>query len=149
EAQLTLEENSALNKLQTTLQSKIKELESALYDSNQNEFWESQVAELEKRLREVSGDKHDETKKNHELERQAKNLAIQLANQEQMTKKYHEDNFSISQKLNAMSNELQVLRNDEAEARLVAKKAERDAQDWKEHSLKVEKELLEWKDRFD
>lgn len=142
------EENQALGKFNQQLKDKVSELEQKL-NENDDDIWLERINKLEKRLQSESDEKHEASKVTKSLERTVDELKDQVDKQAKQLSKHSAERESYELKISELLNTINKWQNTDSSTRLSLKRAEREMRHLQENNLELEKEIEEWKDRFD
>lgn len=145
-----LSEKSNLSKEIKELHLKVVDLEAQVlgFRNNGSQFLSEKISELETQLLEQTEKFNSESKNSRNTDRTVKELHNQLVLKEKLTTKLQEDLSKNETKIRALQEEIEKLQSVESTQRLASRRAEREARDLKETTLRLEKELEEWKNRY-
>ncbi|CAM9020097.1 unnamed protein product [Wickerhamomyces anomalus] len=142
------EENHSLGKFNEQLKSKITELEQKL-NKNDDDIWLERIDKLEQKLQLEINEKHESVKHHKSLERTVDELKDQVDKQAKLTSKYEDEKANYEFKISELLNTISKWQSVDSSNKLGLKRAEREVRHLKESNLELEKEIAEWKDRFD
>ncbi|ODV59257.1 myosin 1 ASCRUDRAFT_82281 [Ascoidea rubescens DSM 1968] len=146
--QMVLQENIALEKYIKQLQSRVKNLQRDSISSNDT-FWRNRMEELEKKMGEINEIKFESSKSSRALETTIKDLQTQLELESHSLQKVREEKKTNEEKISRLIQKLEELQKRDEKSQLLLKRAEREINSKKENSLRLEKELLDWKAKFE
>lgn len=143
-------ERATVDKENKDLHLKLVDLEAQLigvknYDSK---FLAQKVSELEKQLEEQMERYTEESRSFRSNDRSVKDLQTQILQKEKHTSKLQDEIARNESKIRSLQENIEHLQGLETQQRLASRRAEREARDFKETSLRLEKELEDWKSRF-
>lgn len=143
-------ERSGMDKENKDLHLKVVDLEAQLigvknYDSK---FLAQKVGELERRLEEQTQRYTEESRSLRSNDRTVKDLHTQISQKEKETSKLQDEISRNESKIRALQETIESIQGLETTQRLASRRAEREVRDLKETSLRLEKELEDWKSRF-
>lgn len=143
-------ERSVFDKENKDLHLKVVDLEAQLigvknYDAK---FLVQKVSDLEKRLDEQTQKYTEESRSFRSNDRSVKDLQTQILQKERLEAKLQEEISRNETKIRSLQETIESLQGMETTQRLASRRAEREARDLKETSLRLEKELEDWKNRF-
>lgn len=143
-------ERSVFDKENKDLHLKVVDLEAQLigvknYDAK---FLVQKVSDLEKRLDEQTQKYAEESRSFRSNDRSVKDLQTQILQKERLEAKLQEEISRNETKIRSLQETIESLQGMETTQRLASRRAEREARDFKETSLRLEKELEDWKNRF-
>lgn len=129
---------------------KVLDLESRLKSSSNGEAesLRKQVAALEKELQEQQTDILADFKSSRG-DRQAKDLRDQLTQRDTLVKRLQEEASKSEAKVGRLVEAVEKAQGSESQYQIVARRAERESRDLREKSLRLEKDLENWKSRLD
>jgi len=142
------EENQALGKFNQQLKDKLAGLEEKLNENN-DDIWLERIEKLERSLQQEINEKHESAKFSKNLERTVGELKDQIDRQAKSRAKHEDEKASYEDKINDLLNTIEKWQHADSSTRLSLKRAEREARHLQESNLELEKEIEEWKDRFD
>lgn len=142
------EENHSLGKFNEQLKLKITELEQKL-NKNDDDIWLERIDKLEQKLQLEINEKHESVKHHKSLERTVDELKDQVDKQAKLTSKYEDEKANYEFKISELLNTINKWQSVDSSNKLGLKRAEREVRHLKESNLELEKEIAEWKDRFD
>ena len=145
---ITSQENDSLRKANSELGAKVHILEEKLYGNEQLRYWENKVKNLTGELNASQNDNYDASKLIKSLERTVQELSIRVQNESQLTKKYNDENFDYQNKVNHYKSTIDILHNESLEKDLMLSSKDRENLELREHSLLLEKEVLELRERL-
>lgn len=138
-----------LEKERERLHLKVLELETTTSKSSQSQFLLKRVEDLENQLKE-SGNKYaEELRQLRSDDRAVKDLEAKLIRSQNALERLQDESDKNASKVKWLQESLEQAQAEETTHRLAARRAEREARDLKERSLRLEKELESWKERFD
>ena len=145
-----LTERSSLDRENTNLHLKGVDLEAQLLGlkSSDTQFLVQKVSQLEKQLEEQAERYAEESRNLRSNDRSVKDLQTQIQQKEKITTKLQEEVTKYESKIRSLQETVENLQGLETTYRLSSRRAEREARDYKETSLRLEKELDEWKNRY-
>ncbi|CDK26633.1 unnamed protein product [Kuraishia capsulata CBS 1993] len=149
ENMLVVEENKALTKFNRQLKSKMGEMETkfAAEKQSQTSYWNNRVIELEDKIFAASSSQRDDDQKLYDLQRTIKDVQHRHELQSQTIQRLENERKSLEETIKRLDNTIDTLQQQESEAKLAARRAEREKEDYREQSLMLEKELLDWKSK--
>jgi myosin protein heavy chain len=138
-------------KQKQALSLKIIDLEARLLGPSgpDSKYLQDKVAALERQIEEQSRRYVEETREVRTNDRSVKDLYSQLSQKEKLIARLQDDASRLESKMQRLLESMEALQTSETNHRLSARRAEREARDVKERSLRHEKELEEWKNRFE
>ena len=148
--------NVRLHKEKVNLEKEKKELQLRLIDFETKSlktshkdvaFLQKRVSELEKELNQHDSSRMAESKQVRNTDRTIKDLEATLSHKESMNKRLEDKLSKVDSRHAAAIQELEAVRDSEAQSQLRARKAERDAADQRERALRAEKELERFRSR--
>ncbi|KAF5097307.1 hypothetical protein D0Z00_002448 [Geotrichum galactomycetum] len=145
-----LNERSSLDRENKNLHLKVVDLEAQLLGlkSSDTQFLVQKVSRLEKQLEEQADRYAEESRNLRSNDRSVKDLQTQIQQKEKITAKLQEEVTKYESKIRSLQETVENLQGLETTYRLSSRRAEREARDYKETSLRLEKELDEWKNRY-
>lgn len=143
-------ERSTVEKENKELHLKLVDLEAQLlgvknYDAK---FMAQKIGELERQLEEQSQRYTEESRSSRTNDRLVKDLQNQIQQKEKHTAKLEDELNRNETKIKSLQETIENIQGLETTQRLASRRAEREARDLKETSLRLEKELEDWKSRF-
>ncbi|ANB14875.1 hypothetical protein AWJ20_2488 [Sugiyamaella lignohabitans] len=117
--------------------------------ADESKFLRQKVTELEHQLQEKERRHADDLRSSRYNDRSVRDLYTQISQKDKLVQKLQEENDMNEDRIKKLKNTLEMLQGEESTQRLAAKRAEREARDAKESSLRLEKELEGWKSRFE
>ncbi|KAG7196144.1 uncharacterized protein KQ657_000156 [Scheffersomyces spartinae] len=145
---VTVEENDSLKKVNEELNHKVHALEEKLYGDETMKFWENKVKSLTKDLDASEASMHESNKSVANLTREIAELKIRVNNEQQLAKKYNNENFEFQNQIQQYKTQVGILQNKSLEHELLLKQASREKMDLELTVLMMEKELLELRERL-
>jgi myosin protein heavy chain len=133
------------------LQLKLLGLETRLLgpQADDAKFLRQKVGELETQLEAQSRQYTDDLRQSRLNDRSVRDLYTQINQKDKQFERLQEEAIKSEDKIKRLKESLESLQAEDASHRLVARRSEREARDAKERALLLEKELLEWKSRFE
>ena len=130
---------------------KIIDLEARLLGPSgpDSKYLQDKVAALERQIEEQSRRYVEETRQVRTNDRSVKDLYSQLSQKDKLIARLQDDASRLESKMQRLLESMEALQTSETNHRLSARRAKREARDVKERSLRHEKELEEWKNRFE
>ncbi|EGF81411.1 hypothetical protein BATDEDRAFT_36787 [Batrachochytrium dendrobatidis JAM81] len=160
QADLTKERdvNIELEKAKLTLEKTLKEVNSRLFDletvalsrdSTTARRLDARVDELSAQLDTEQREKSEAVKNSRKAERIVRELQFQLAEKDKQKARSDEECEKLEQKLKKMRTQIEELETSESNLQLAKRRAEREAADFRERSIKFEKEVEKIKGKID
>lgn len=145
------EEKVLLEKEKMSLQIKLVDIETQLYSSNDKneDFLLKRIKELENELRERDLMLNKENKTMRSTDRSIKDLQYQLSQRDKIKERLENELIKSDEKIQKLKKVVDELQSSESASQLAARRAEREARDEKEKSLRLEKELEKAKSRIE
>lgn len=130
---------------------KVVDLEAQLLGSKKLDttFLSTRVAELEQALEEQSKQHAEQSRTFRSNDRTVKDLIGQVTQREKTAQRVQEELQRSEHKVKKLQETVEALQSTETAQRLSARRAEREAKDAKERALRLQKDLEEWKNRYD
>lgn len=130
---------------------KIIDLEARLLGpkTDESEYLREKITELEKQLQNQAQKHAEETRQTRSNDRSMKDLHNQLAQKDKHVQRLEEESERSESKVKKLKESIETIQSSESSHRMAARRAEREARDAKERSLRLEKELEDWKSRFE
>ncbi|QNQ00720.1 Myosin type-2 heavy chain 1 [Yarrowia lipolytica] len=130
---------------------KILDLESRLLSSGggDTEALRKRVSQLEKELQQQQSDMLADLKSSRGGDRQARELRDQLDQRDQLVKRLQEESAKSEAKVNRLVEAVEKAQGSESQYQVVARRAERESRELREKSLRLEKDLENWKSRLE
>lgn len=144
---IVAEENNSLGKFNQQLKDKISELEYKLNENN-DDIWLERIDKLERSLQHEINEKHESSKLNRNLERGVSELKDQVDRQAKQMRKHDDEKANYELKISELLNTINKWQNVDSSNKLGLKRAEREVRHLQESNLELEREIEEWKDRF-
>ena len=143
-------ERTSTDKENKDLHLKVVDLEAQLlgvknYDSK---FLVQKVGQLEKQLEDQTQRYAEESRSLRSNDRFVKDLQTQILQKEKISTRLQDEIVRNESKIRNLQETVESLQGLETTQRLATRRAEREARDLKETSLRLEKELEDWKTRF-
>lgn len=145
---VTVEENETLKKANEELNYKVHALEEKLYGDEALKYWENKVKSLTKDLDASESAKHESSKNAQSLTREVAELKLRVRNEQQLAKKYNNENFEFQNQIQQFKTQVGILQGKSLEHELMLKQATREKMDLELTVLMMEKELLELRERL-
>ncbi|KAI8911535.1 myosin tail [Gorgonomyces haynaldii] len=160
QAELTKERNLniELEKAKLALEKNMKEMSSRLLDyealsigreSTAARRLEARIDELTEQLEQEQRDKSEALKNMRKHERMVRELQFQLGEKDKLKARFDDEQEKMEQKVRKMRSQLEELEQSESALQLAKRRAEREAQEFREKSIKFEKEVEKFKARMD
>ncbi len=145
------EEKATLESENKELKLKVLDLETqtTTTDKRGYEYWQQRINELEKTIEDVNRRRIEEDKSSRTLDNSLKGLKDELKQKERLATRYDDELSTKINKINNLVETLEKLQGSESQFRLTAKRAEREKKEMKERALQLERELEEWRSRFE
>lgn len=142
---------SAIDRENKELHLKVVDLEAQLLGSKSHDtkFLNMKITDLEKQLEEQSKQHVEQSRTFRSNDRSVKDLMGQVSQKEKMVQRLQEDLSRNEGKVKSLQETVENLQSVETTFRLAARRAERETKDVKEKSLRLQKDLEEWKSRYD
>ncbi|KAG5363689.1 Myosin type-2 heavy chain 1 [Yarrowia sp. B02] len=130
---------------------KILDLESRLMSSggSETESLRKRVSQLERELKEQQSDMLADLKSSRGGDRQARELRDQLDQRDQLVKRLQEESAKSEAKVSRLVAAVEKAQGSESQYQVVARRAERESRELREKSLRLEKDLENWKSRLE
>lgn len=143
-------ERTMLDKENKDLHLKVVDLEAQLLGvkNSDSKFLARKVSLLEKQLENQAARYNEESRFLRSNDRAVKDLQAQLLQKDKTSAKLQEENVRNESKIKSLQETIENLQSLESAHSLASRRAEREARDLKETSLRLEKELEEWKNRY-
>lgn len=147
----TRAQKSSIDKENKQLHMKVVDLEAQLLGSKSHDtkFLNLKISELEKRLEEQSQQYAERSRTFRSNDRSVKDLMGQISQRDKAVQRMQEDLTRNETKIKGLQETVESLQSTETTHRLSARRAEREAKDAKEKSLRLQKDLEEWKSRYE
>ena len=142
------EENDTLVRINDELRSKTSTLEDKLYNNEQIKYWENKLKEMNRLLDDSRAENFGLNKSLHNYKSEVKKFEIKYDNDSKLIKKYNDENFEYQSKINHYKSTLDILHNENLEKDLQLKSLEKESIENKEHTLLLEKEVLQLRDKL-
>ncbi|CCH46395.1 Myosin-7 [Wickerhamomyces ciferrii] len=142
------EENNALGKYNNQLKDKILELETK-FNEIDDSIWLERIEKLEQRLQIESNEKHESIKSNRNMERTVDELKDQVDRQAKQMASFEDAKEKYEMKISDLLNTINKWQIEDSSTKLSLKRSEREIKHLQESNLELEREIEEWKDRFD
>ncbi|KAG4301526.1 hypothetical protein PCK1_002011 [Pneumocystis canis] len=145
------EEKASLEKEKMSLQIKLVDMETKLYSSSDKneDFLLKKIKELENELRERDSILNKENKTMRFTDRSIKDLQYQLSQRDKIKERLENELSKSEEKIQKLKKVVDELQSSESASQLAARRAEREARDEREKSLRLEKELEKAKSRIE
>ncbi|KAG5440194.1 hypothetical protein PCANB_001763 [Pneumocystis canis] len=145
------ETNASLEKEKMSLQIKLVDMETKLYSSSDKneDFLLKKIKELENELRERDSILNKENKTMRFTDRSIKDLQYQLSQRDKIKERLENELSKSEEKIQKLKKVVDELQSSESASQLAARRAEREARDEREKSLRLEKELEKAKSRIE
>ncbi|KAG4304526.1 hypothetical protein PORY_001919 [Pneumocystis oryctolagi] len=145
------EEKTLLEKEKMSLQIKLVDMETKLYSSNDKneDFLLKKIKDLENELRERDSMLNKENKTIRFTDRSIKDLQYQLSQRDKIKERLENELVKSDEKIQKLKEVVEELQSSESASQLAARRAEREARDEREKSLRLEKELEKAKSRIE
>ncbi|KAG5354398.1 Myosin type-2 heavy chain 1 [Yarrowia sp. C11] len=130
---------------------KVLDLESRLMTSGggDTETLRKRVTQLEKELEEQQSEMLADLKSSRGGDRQARELRDQLDQRDQLVKRLQEESAKSEAKVSRLVAAVEKAQGSESQYQVVARRAERESRELREKSLRLEKDLENWKSRLE
>lgn len=154
-------ENSELDKLNATLEKQIKELNVRIVDLETKSMansprppttsrrLESRIEELTSQLSQSSKDKTETIRAQRTADKTMRDARYQVQELERQRARLEEENQSYEAKLTSLRQVMDELQTSESNLQLAKRRAERDAADYKQKTLSLEREVERLRNRLD
>ncbi|TFK47329.1 nonmuscle myosin heavy chain b [Heliocybe sulcata] len=154
-------ENSELDKLNATLEKQIKDLNVRVVDLETKSLassprppttsrrMESRIQELTDQLNQSSKDKSESLRLHRSADKTARDAKYQLAELERQRQRLEEENQAYEGKLASLRQVMDELQTSESNLQLAKRRAEREAADYKQKTLSLEREIDRLRNRLD
>lgn len=143
---------AALDKEKQALSLKVIDLEAQLLapqSGDECHLLKSTIAKLEAQLEEQEKKYAEDLKQTRTNDRSVRDLLNQIASKDKLVARLQEEASQNDARFLRLRQSVEAIQQDESSARLAARRSEREAREAKETSLRLEKELEEWKNRFE
>ncbi|KAI0463462.1 hypothetical protein LJB42_002457 [Komagataella kurtzmanii] len=142
---MTVEENKALSNYNEQLSNKIKSLEASSneMETNITNHWSERVKSLEEKLAEKKTKEFDENQNIFNLQSLVKDLNRKIENYEKLNERSQNEVDNLGQTMKRLNDKIESLQEEGSQVILLQKQLERERDEFKEKSLKLEKELLD------
>lgn len=142
-------EKAQLEKQVKDLQLRLVDLETKSYSSTSHDirFLHTRVQELENQLEEHERVKSQSERSVRNVDRTVRDLQTQIERRDKVNAQLEEEIAKGKEKLERMLKAVEELQISDSEHQLVARRAEREAREEREKSLRLERELESWKGR--
>lgn len=137
-----------LQKEHKQLELRILELETRS-NTEDSQFLRSRIQDLEGQIVENSKKFADELRQARSDDRSYRDLESRLTRSQNLNQRFQEESEKSASKMKHLQQLLEQAQAEETAHRISARRAEREARDLKERSLRLEKELESWKERLD
>lgn len=144
------EEHKLLDKENKDLHLVVVDLEAQLLGvkNNDSKFLARKVSLLEKQLEEQGKKFAEDSRSLRSNDRSVKDLHLQLSQKEKQALKLQDEIGRNESKIKSLQKTVESLQGLETTHSLAARRAEREAREMKERALRMEKELEDWKSRY-
>ncbi|CAN6615001.1 myosin-1 [Trichomonascus vanleenenianus] len=144
-------EHAELEKEKNALNLKIIDLEARLLrpKTDETKYLQEKVRTLEAQLNEQIHKYAEETRQLRSNDRSVKDLYNQLSQKDKHISRLQDDAARSDSRVQRLTESLEAIQSSETAHRQAARRAEREARDAKERALRLEKELEDWKSRFE
>lgn len=148
--QEVVEERSILDKENKSLHLKVVDLEAQLLgvQNSDSNFLVNKVNELEHQLDEQAMKFAEESRTFRSNDRSVKDLQTQLIQKDKLASKLQEELDHNESKIRTLQETVENLQALETSLRLSSRRAEREVRDLKENSVRLEKDLEDWRNRY-
>ncbi|KAI8612960.1 myosin tail, partial [Chytriomyces sp. MP71] len=139
-----------LERSKTMLEKQCKELTSRMFDleaavltssTGTTKRLESRITELMTQLEAETSEKSELQKNLRKNERTMREMQFQVSEKDKMKQRYEDDLEKLDQKLKKMKLQLEEMEALESTAQLAKRKAERESAEFRERSMRLEKEV--------
>lgn len=144
---MIIAENQSLGKFNEQLKSRISELEEKLAIDH-DAPWIERVSNIEDKLSAEISKSLEMNKRNKSLERDIEGLSQEIEQQKAVISNAKEEKARYEFKINELFDSINKWQSVDSNSKLELKRNEREIRYLKQHSLELEKELEEWKERF-
>lgn len=144
-----VEENQSLGKYAESLKGRISELEEKIEALSNDEIWVDRLSKLERALKSETDLKLQSEKSKSVLERSVDELQEQVNNQHKKINELGDMNTKYNLKISELFNAINKWQSADSQSKLIIKRSEREIRHLQEHSMELEKEVNEWKEKFD
>ncbi|GLB41100.1 putative TRAFAC class myosin-kinesin ATPase superfamily, myosin family protein [Lyophyllum shimeji] len=146
-------ENSELDKLNAHLEKQIKELNVRIVDletksyansprgSTTSRRTDSRIEELTSKLTQTEKDKTDASRRHRSAEKIARDAKFQAAESDRARQKLEEERKAYETQLQSLRQAMDTLQTEESNLQAAKRRAEREAADYKQKALNLEREL--------
>ncbi|KAL7266983.1 class II myosin [Rhizina undulata] len=148
EANVGLHKDKAhLEKMVKDLQLKLVDLETKSYSSSSHDvrFLHGRVQELEKQIEEQEKVRNQSERSVRNVDRTVRDLQAQIERRDKVNVQLEEEIAKGKEKLERMLKTIEELQASDSEHQLISRRAEREAREEREKSLRLERELEGWK----
>jgi len=153
-------ENSELDRLNATLEKQVKELNVRIVDLETRSYansprpgpsrkTESRIEELTGQLNQHKTDKNDPSRLHRSADKLARDAKFQQAESERQRIKFEEERIAYEAQIQELRQSLDATQTEETKLQAAKRRAERDAADFKQKSLNLERELERLHNRLD
>jgi myosin protein heavy chain len=143
------EENQSLGKFTENLKGRISELEDKIEDLKNDDAWTEKLSKLESKLKAESDLKSEFERSTLNLRRSVDELKDQVDKQHQKINDFEDVKTKYELKISELFNAINKWQSADSQSKLIIKRAEREVRYLQEHSMELENELNEWKDKFE
>ncbi|KAJ3333752.1 hypothetical protein HDU76_004248 [Blyttiomyces sp. JEL0837] len=152
------ETNVDLQKSKVSLERQVKELNSRILDleavamqggNSGNKRLETRLDELAAQLDSEINEKGELQKNTRKMDRTLRELQLQLSDKDKAVKRYEEEMEKVDQKVKRMKQQIEELETSESNCQLAKRRAERECSEFRERSLRFEKEVEKLKLRLE
>ncbi|KAG8883338.1 hypothetical protein FRB97_006763 [Tulasnella sp. 331] len=154
-------ENTELEKLNANLEKTVKELNVRVVDLETRAYvssprpvstsrrLETKIEELTGKLQQESKEKSDTVRAHRSADKTARDIQFQLAESERLRTRQEDELRKAEARVDSMKQTVNNMQNSEGELQLAKRRAEREAADYKQRSLNLERELERLKSRLE
>ncbi|ONH64826.1 Myosin-1 [Cyberlindnera fabianii] len=142
------EENQSLGKFTETLKNRISDLEEKL-NVNHDEEWIQRVHSLERRLEDETNSKLEISRETTALQRTVDELKSQVDRQSKQINRFDDERDKYELKISELFNAIQKWQAADSTSKINLKRSEREIHHLQERELELEKELEDWKMKFE
>lgn len=140
-----------LEKEKQSLSLKVIDLEARLLGpkTDESKYLREKIDQLEKQLKDQSTKHAEEARQTRSNDRSMKDLHNQLMQKDKHVQRLQDESQRNESKVKKLQESIENIQSSESTHRMAARRAEREARDAKEQALRLEKELEDWKSRFE
>jgi len=154
-------DNSELDRLNANLEKQIKELNVRIVDLETKSYansprpptisrrMESRIEELTAQLNQTNKDKSDTSRLQRSADKLARDAKFQLAESDRQRAKLEEERKAFEVQISSLRQAMDAMQTEENNLQSAKRRAEREAADYKQKALNLERELERLRNRFD